>query len=320
MKLPVGIKAAIITGSCAVIAAVLGIVYSSHNSGKSGATQENSPAAVHASQQKTKDSTLAVQEAGGAQSIQSGQNNIQTTISASNMMQSFTYNISVGPAKDNAEAIDGILNRLSTTETNLAGTRQAVEALAKVVKDIDERTSAMVLLPDGRSKYFDVIAGDATLQYAEYQIAWTNTAAQNWCEGLKHSEAAIRMYEDSKKMGEGSDRGNYTPDEFASTLYFMASCNAQPLFHQTVNTKYAELAYQYGKESSRLARTADHVAAEAVGLYQLLRWEEATNKISQAVSLDPNNSQVAEIQKNMISNHVVAHLPPKPGTKVNPCD
>lgn len=159
---------------------------------------------------------------------------------------------------------------------------------------IDERTSGISTLPDGRIKFGGVIAGMPSIVIQEYNAAEENFKSGDYSASFNHAQNAIKAYEDSKKeeTGATSIGGSLNPDG-VSILYTTGAKIAQKVGNNS-------LAYQYAKTALDTYDTPFNNAAVASTLYNLGKFSDALPYIKKALQAEPNNSWFIGLNDNIL--------------------
>ena len=170
MTKSVTIKAAKITGVFALVAAIIGGIF------------------------------LLLQDRGNNQSshVETG-GNVEGLISVVQGAGPGTINYNP-PVTATKEAIQELENRLDQTDTKIELTRKEIKLLADALRDLDQRTSGIEKLPDGRTKFGDFVSGEPSIVIQEHNTAVSDFQNNNFEKAFEHSQNAIKAFEETKKI------------------------------------------------------------------------------------------------------------------------
>lgn len=203
------------------------------------------------------------------------------------------------PETTTSKVIKELQREVNQTESNVTLTREEIRLLSQALKDLDERTSGIRKLPDGRTKFGGVIAGIPSIVQQEYDIAVEKYNSPDYKSGdyiaaLNHIQIAIKAYEDSKKEETGATlyEGSLKP-EGVSLLYIAGARSAQRLGNYS-------LAYQYAKTALNAYDTPSNNADVASTLYNLGNYTDALNYSKKALQAEPNDSFFINLNKEIL--------------------
>ena len=259
MKRSVTIKAAWIGAAALIVTAVVAGIFSLYN--KSGKEQSQSI-------------------------ISSG--NIDGTISVLQDTGSVTINYNV-PKTATKDAVDELEKKVNATYEKIELSRNEIALLAKALKDLDQRTSGIEKLPDGRTKLGHFVSGQPRIVIEEHDAAVKYFRQNDYEKALLHSKNAIKSYEETEKVQFSMSTGGLT-NEGISTIYRLAALSAQKL-HKN------DLAYQYGKKALDAQSSAQNKALISTTLANLGRFREAIDYIDQALKENPKNADFQRLKE-----------------------
>ena len=182
-----------------------------------------------------------------------------------------------------AQALKDLDQRISANELRL---------LAQASEDLDQRTSAMVKLPDGRTKFGSIISGTPSVVIDENNASVSNFQSGDYAGSLKHSQNAIKAYEDTKEIKRVMSTGDLTA-ESVGTIYRLGAMAAQRLKEQ-------KIAYQYAKKSVEVDPLAINNAVLASTSYNLKKYQGALDSIEKALQGEPHNSEFIKLRKKIL--------------------
>jgi tetratricopeptide (TPR) repeat protein len=183
-----------------------------------------------------------------------------------------------------SRVIRELQSELNQTENNVTLTREEIRLLSLALKDLDQRTSDIQKLPDGRTKFGAMISGTPSIVIQEYNAAEDNFKSGDYNAAFYHAQNAIKAYEESKKEETGANfvSGNFNP-EGVSMIYITGAKTAQKIGNNS-------LAYQYAKTALDASDTPFNNAAVASTLLYLGNYTDALNYSKKALQAEPNNS------------------------------
>lgn len=102
------------------------------------------------------------------------------------------YNV---PETETKKAIQMLEDRLSNTTIAVELNREEIRSLAPALKDLDQRTSGIEKLPDGRTKFGKLITGTPTILLEEHNASIKELDRHNFQVVSEHSKKAIDAFE-----------------------------------------------------------------------------------------------------------------------------
>jgi tetratricopeptide (TPR) repeat protein len=156
----------------------------------------------------------------GATALVSGANN-QGPVTVAGAPRDITINYNV-PATETKEAIAALEEKLKGTNTAIELTRSEVKLLARALTDLDQRTSGITKLPDGRTSMGGFIGGEPRIVMEEHEAATQAFNKKEYSTALEHSKKAIGAYEDAAKIPRAASTGDLTPDSLGK-IYFLGA-------------------------------------------------------------------------------------------------
>jgi tetratricopeptide (TPR) repeat protein len=258
MKRSITIKAALIGAIALIIAAIIGGVFSLSSKNNKSQTTEIA--------------------AGG---------NVEGTISVLQETGSVTINYNV-PESATKDAIKELEKKLNETDEKINLSRNEISLLAQALKDLDQRTSGIEKLPDGRTKFGHFASGQPKIVIEEHDAAAHFFDQHDYMQALAHSQNAIAAYEETEKINISVATGSLSNQGIAM-IYRLAALSAQRLDKR-------QLAYQYAKKSTEVENNAQNMALLSTTLANLGKMKEAINYIEEALKADPDNSEFIRLK------------------------
>ena len=253
---PVAVRVARISGVCVLFAAIIGGVFTRISSKPQGAT-----------------------------TTVSGTNN-QGPVTGTARDITINYNV---PATETKEAIAALEQKLRGTSAAIELTRNEVKLLARALTDLDQRTSAISKLPDGRTMMGGFIGGEPRIPIEEHQAAVKAFNEKDYSNAFEHSKHAIEAYEATKKVERAASTGDLI-SEFVAKLYYLGSILAAA-------NKQLETACDWIKSADTASPKPEYKAYQVAVLYDLGKRDEARAVLEAALKETPDNSALLEIKR-----------------------
>lgn len=207
-----------------------------------------------------------------------------------------TINYQVTEGSATKDVIKELDKKIADTDGKLELTRSELTLLSKALKDLDQRTSGIQKLPDGRTLFGKIVSGDPALIIQEHNAAIQASNAGNHEESLKHSQVAINAYEETKKkideaqpiMTSGNLEG-----ENAGKLYWLATITAQQI-------RKSDVAHEYAKKMIEVNPSPLNKSLYATTLFNLGKRQEALEIVREVATSEPNNPKIIEIKNKLV--------------------
>jgi len=219
--------------------------------------------------------------------------NVEGTISVLQETGSVIINYNV-PESVTKDAIDELEKKLNTTDEKVELSRNEIALLAKALKDLDQRTSGIEKLPDGRTKLGHFVTGHPRIVLEEHAAAAQFFSQQKYVEAFSHSQNAINAYEETKKISFSLSTGGLK-NQGVAVMYRLAALSAQRLDKR-------QLAYQYAKKSVEAENSAQNMALLSTTLANLGKKEEAMKYIQEALKTTPDNRDFIRLKEEYSRN------------------
>ncbi len=259
MKRSVTIIAAWIAAGALIIAAIIGGVFTLYSGNKKIQTPEIS-----------------------------ARGNVEGVISVLQDTGPVTINYNVPESATN-DAVKVLEKKLNETDDKINLSRKEISLLAQALKDLDQKTSGIEKLPDGRTKIGTLASGQPRIVIEEHEAASHFFNQHNFTEALKHSQNAINAYEETKKINISLSTGSLTNLGIAM-LHRLAALSAQRL-------EKRQLAYQYAQKSVDAKNSPQNIALLSTTLFNLGKAEEAMLHIEKALEIEPENHEYIKLKE-----------------------
>ena len=220
--------------------------------------------------------------------------NVEGTISVLQETGSVTINYNV-PESATKDAIKELEKKLNETDEKINLSRNEIALLANALKDLDQRTSGIEKLPDGRTKLGHFASGQPRIVIEEHAAAAQFFNQQNYVQALTHSQNAITAYEETNKINFSMSTGSLS-NQGVAMIYRLAALSAQRLDKR-------QLAYQYAKKSVEAENIAPNIALLSTTLANLGKKEEAMKYIQEALKADPENREFIRLKEGYAQNN-----------------
>jgi tetratricopeptide (TPR) repeat protein len=150
------------------------------------------------------------------------------------------------PSTVTKEAFEALEKKLTSATNTIELTRADVRLLARALRDLDERTSGIEKLPDGRTMLGGVVAGTPRVVIEAFNAglhSYTNQDYRGALEHLTNAVASMRAAE-AKAGTNYVGLGDRIKPEGQATLYSLVADSAHKLGETVLANKFAEMAYQ----------------------------------------------------------------------------
>lgn len=186
-----------------------------------------------------------------------------------------------------SRAIKELQSELNRTENNVTLTREEIRLISQALIDLDQRTSGIKILPDGRTEFGlqgGIIAGPPSIVIQEQNATLASLKSGDYNAGFNHAQNAIKAYEDAKKYESQTILyKEFLSPESVSKVYLTGVFAAQQLENHS-------LAYQYAMTALDTYDNPINNAALASTLLNLGNYTDALNYSKKALQAEPNNS------------------------------
>ena len=152
-------------------------------------------------------------------------------------INNFSTNV---PASVTREAFEALENRLDNATNNIELTRNDIRLLAQALKDLDQRTSGIEKLPDGRTKMGRIVSGNPTIVIEALNAANQSYQKGDYVTALRHFKRGLEAYE-ARPSDLFYEDITYKSEGIADA-YAMAALSAQRLHSNYVANGFAEKA------------------------------------------------------------------------------
>ncbi len=186
-----------------------------------------------------------------------------------------------------SQVLKELQSELNGTENNITLTKEEIRLLSQALKDLDQRTSGITVLPDGRTEFGlqgGIIAGTPSIVIQEQNTAESDFNSGNYTAAFNHAQNAIKAYEAAKKYeSQNILYKEFIPPESVSKIYITGAKTAGQLGNYS-------LAYQYAKTALDTSDTPANNEIVAFSLYWLGNYSDALKYSKRALQAEPNNS------------------------------
>ncbi len=249
----VTIKAAWIGAAALILAAFIGVYFKSRSE-KPSASSTNGSANVNVSGQ-TRDITI-------------------------------NYNV---PESETRKAIDALETKLNGASADIELTKNEVRLLASALRDLDQRTSGIKKLPDGRTSLGGFVGGEPTITLEEHQAAVESFQKKDFVTALEHSRKAIESYEAANRFPTGASTGGLTPEGIGK-LYYLGAILA-------ATARQFDSALDWIKKADAASPQPEYKAVEVGVLSEAGKKDEARALLEEALKTAPNNAALLDMKR-----------------------
>src|ERR1035437_664460 len=144
------------------------------------------------------------------------------------------------PPSVTREAFEALEKKLDGATDNIELTRNDVRLLARALKDLDQRTSGIEKLPDGRTKMGRIVSGNPTIVIEALTAGAQSYNKGDYATALASFERGLEAYE-SRPSDLFYEDITYKPEGIGDG-YSMAALSAQRLHSNSIANEFAEKA------------------------------------------------------------------------------
>jgi tetratricopeptide (TPR) repeat protein len=195
------------------------------------------------------------------------------------------------PETETRKLIKVLEDKVNDTNSSLELTRNELRLIAQALKDLDQRTSGIEKLPDGRTRLGTLITGAPTIVLSEHKAAVDEWGHGKLEAAFQHSQNAIKAYEDSKVGTAGVESGKLSHED-AAKLYYVGAAVAQL-------QKKIELANTFAEKAAKLNPSVLDKALYSTTLFNVGRPNEAREIVRELLATNPNDPMLKEVAKQV---------------------
>ena len=167
--------------------------------------------------------------------------------------------------------------------------RNEIRLLAQALKDLDQRTSGIEKLPDGRTRVGnDLVTGFPSITVDEHNAAAALLQKGAYAAAFKHSKRAIETREASQANATVKS-GDLLPESLAK-IYHAGAVSAFNL------NKY-ELSLDWIRKSVAAQNNAERTHLLALTLHVLQQNDEASAIVSAGLAQQPDDTKLLGLKK-----------------------
>ena len=193
------------------------------------------------------------------------------------------------PPSTTEKAVKELEKKLNQAKEKIELSKQDIEAFANALKDLDQRTSGIKKLPDGRTQIGQIVSGEPTIVIKQYSSAISYYKKNDFKNAFVHLQNAISAYEETEKIKKGMSVGELNK-EFISVLYRLGVLLAQKLSKD-------DLAYDYAKKALNAESSPINRALLSTALANLNKYDEALKYIDEALEADSTNNYYGRLKQ-----------------------
>jgi tetratricopeptide (TPR) repeat protein len=205
--------------------------------------------------------------------------------------ENVTINYTV-PETATKEAIGVLEKKVNDVNAAVELNREEVRLLARALKDLDQRTSGIEKLPDGRTKFGNFVTGTPTILLGEHNASIREFKQHNFQAAFEHSKRAIELFEQFANIP-GIKTGELS-NENAAKLYYQGSLSAY-----RANMK--DLAREWIQKAIDKHKTIEKEKLLVVILIDLGKSEKALEIVKQLRVEHPNDKELVRIEEKVSS-------------------
>ncbi len=173
--------------------------------------------------------------------------------------------------------------------------RNDIDKLIKALEDLDQRTSGIKRLPDGRSKIGEIISGTPSIAIESHNKAIEFLRKKDFSTAFQHSKHAIEAYETSQQVISSMPTkiSISTPNRSTiAKLYYVGARSANRVKEHTLALKWADKA---NKTESNLER----LSLYGIALFNLNEQDKALEIINDGLKKYPDNQDLTSLKQNI---------------------
>lgn len=195
---------------------------------------------------------------------------------------------------DTKIAVKALETKLEGASKNITLNRQEIELLAKALKDLDQRTSGIEKLPDGRSKFGNIITGHPSIVIEQHNIAAALLRKNDFVNAFQHSKDAIEAYESSQQNASIKIGGLKA---FAvAKLYHVGAISAYKL-------QKRDLAHQWAEKADKAESNPERLYLVALTLFNINEQDKALDVVNKGLTKYPD-SEILQSIKQQITRRI----------------
>lgn len=233
------IIAALIVGGVSTIAIFLKPATPAHNSATASGSDVNNSGVIGNANSVTQNQTTQNTTSNTGQN----QNAFFASGGPVNITQYFTYNNGTNAADNSVkDLITALEAKTQTNSTDIQITRSEVQTITKLLTKLDERTSDMERLPDGRTRFGGSISGQPIVVVKALDQGFEAYLRKDFQTLFSVTEVGIAALEGSLRPNIFYEETRINPNGIAA-LYYLGSSGASRQGKHILALKYAEKAY-----------------------------------------------------------------------------
>lgn len=198
------------------------------------------------------------------------------------------YNV---PDTETREAVRALQAKLDGTKQDISLTRNEIRLLAQALKDLDQRTSGIEKLPDGRTKIGSaIVSGFPSIVVDEHNRAAALVRQGKYSDAFLYSQRAIAAHEASQT--DAAVKGGDLLPPARAKIYHIGAISAY-------NLKKWDLAREWAKAAVLAESNDDRLQVLAASLYRLGNAGEALQMCGTILSGDPNHKATLALKREI---------------------
>jgi len=217
----------------------------------------------------------------------SGSNN-QGPLTVTGAARDITINYNV-PASETKDAIAALEEKLKGTSSAIELTRGEVKLLARALTDLDQRTSGITKLPDGRTAMGGFVGGEPRIVIEEHEAAVQAVNKKDYVTALEHSKKAIEAYEEAAKLPRAASTGDLLP-EARGKVYYLGALMAG-------TDRQFDTALNWIRKADASDPKPEYKAYQVAVLSDSGKREEAKALLEESLKAAPDNPVLIDVKK-----------------------
>jgi len=199
------------------------------------------------------------------------------------------------------DAFEALEARVATATNKIELTVTEVQKLARALRDLDQRTSDIEKLPDGRTRFGSVISGSQKVIFEAFQAGVQSLTNQDFRGALEQFTRAIDAIQPEPSGLQIRSDVTLTA-EGMEQLYRLASISAQMLGSNTMANTFAEKAVQTHPTSMNRALLATTLANLGLETLRKEQYPAALEFLHRAVDASEASQSAEGFSTNSLSS------------------
>jgi tetratricopeptide (TPR) repeat protein len=223
-----------------------------------------------------------------------------------------TLNVFYGnlPSTATREAVEALDRKLTSATNTIELTRAELRLLARALRDLDERTSGIEKLRDGRTLLGEVVAGTPRVVIEAWNAGLQCYTNRDFAGALEHlTNAVVAMRSSEAKTGTASiGLGGKIEPKGKAMIFSLVADSALKLGKVVLANEFAQMAVQFNPSAQNQALLA--VTLQEIGRESLAKGDfaSALERSTNAIALWLASTKVPRADGFLLSSNAIANL------------